>query len=268
VVAVGGHDTASAVASIPARSSDFAFISSGTWSLVGLELEAPVLSEASRAADFTNELGIDGTVRYLKNVMGLWVLSESIRAWRAANSVPDHDLRPTGPPAHTTAGLRWQHRLDSRLAETDLPDISEWWNQLAPIAPHIASDPQIRVLASHLNQMAIDGVDVQATLTDAINDGPLPAEHTFGALAYRLERHRDKHTTETIPEGWPAIPTTLPRRPQHEHHSPSHHLIWGVSVSSGRGEAPPGWVPGDASVVALARGCGTVRGSWSTLVSV
>ncbi len=84
VVAVGGHDTASAVASIPAKGTDFAFISSGTWSLVGLELEQPVLTEASRAADFTNELGIDGTVRYLKNVMGLWVLSESIRTWRAA----------------------------------------------------------------------------------------------------------------------------------------------------------------------------------------
>jgi rhamnulokinase len=84
VVAVGGHDTASAVASIPASGTDFAFISSGTWSLVGLELEQPVLTEASRAADFTNELGIDGTVRYLKNVMGLWVLSESIRAWKAA----------------------------------------------------------------------------------------------------------------------------------------------------------------------------------------
>ena len=84
VVAVGGHDTASAVVSIPATNTDFAFVSSGTWSLVGLELEQPVLTEASRAADFTNELGIDGTVRYLKNVMGLWVLSESIRAWQAA----------------------------------------------------------------------------------------------------------------------------------------------------------------------------------------
>jgi rhamnulokinase len=84
VVAVGGHDTASAVASIPATNTDFAFISSGTWSLVGLELEEPVLTAASREADFTNELGIDGTVRYLKNVMGLWVLSESIRTWQAA----------------------------------------------------------------------------------------------------------------------------------------------------------------------------------------
>ena len=84
VVAVGGHDTASAVAAVPATTTDFAFISSGTWSLVGLELDEPVLTEASRAADFTNELGIDGTVRYLKNVMGLWVLSESIRTWQAA----------------------------------------------------------------------------------------------------------------------------------------------------------------------------------------
>jgi rhamnulokinase len=84
VVAVGGHDTASAVASIPATDTDFAFVSSGTWSLVGLELDAPVLTAESRAADFTNELGIDGTVRYLKNVMGLWVLSESMRTWNAA----------------------------------------------------------------------------------------------------------------------------------------------------------------------------------------
>lgn len=84
VIAVGGHDTASAVAAVPATSTDFAFISSGTWSLVGLELERPVLTGASRRADFTNELGIDGTVRYLKNVMGLWVLSESIRTWQAA----------------------------------------------------------------------------------------------------------------------------------------------------------------------------------------
>lgn len=81
VVTVGGHDTASAVVTIPAQSSDFAYISSGTWSLVGLELAQPVLTEASRQADFTNELGIDHTVRYLKNVMGLWVLTESQRQW-------------------------------------------------------------------------------------------------------------------------------------------------------------------------------------------
>jgi rhamnulokinase len=81
VVSVGGHDTASAVVTVPTTTDNFAYISSGTWSLVGLELDAPVLTPASRQLNFTNELGLDGTVRYLKNVMGLWVFSESIRTW-------------------------------------------------------------------------------------------------------------------------------------------------------------------------------------------
>ncbi|HWC82953.1 MAG TPA: rhamnulokinase family protein [Pseudonocardiaceae bacterium] len=83
LVAVASHDTASAVAAVPATGGDFAYISSGTWSLVGLELDAPVLSEASRAANFTNEAGIDGTVRYLRNVSGLWLLQECQRHWEA-----------------------------------------------------------------------------------------------------------------------------------------------------------------------------------------
>lgn len=81
VTTVGSHDTASAVVAIPASGSDFAYISSGTWSLVGVELERPVLSEASRLAGFTNEGGVDGRVRYLHNVMGLWLLSECVRDW-------------------------------------------------------------------------------------------------------------------------------------------------------------------------------------------
>ena len=81
VIAVGSHDTASAIVAVPAGDESFAYISSGTWSLVGLELETPVLTEAARLADFTNEGGVDGTVRFLKNVMGLWVLSESLRTW-------------------------------------------------------------------------------------------------------------------------------------------------------------------------------------------
>ncbi len=81
VVSVGGHDTASAVVTVPTTTDNFAYVSSGTWSLVGLELDAPVLTEESRRLNFTNELGVDGTVRYLKNVMGLWVLSESVRQW-------------------------------------------------------------------------------------------------------------------------------------------------------------------------------------------
>lgn len=81
VTAIGSHDTASAVAAVPAAGERFAYICTGTWSLAGLELDAPVLTEESRAANFTNELGLDGTVRYLRNIMGLWLLQECQRAW-------------------------------------------------------------------------------------------------------------------------------------------------------------------------------------------
>jgi rhamnulokinase len=83
VVAVGSHDTASAVVGVPMQGDRAAYISLGTWGLVGVELTDPVLTEASREANFTNELGVDGRIRYLRNVMGLWLLQESMRAWGA-----------------------------------------------------------------------------------------------------------------------------------------------------------------------------------------
>ena len=89
VIAVGSHDTASAVVAVPAQGHSFAYISCGTWSLVGVELDQPVLTEASRAANFTNETGVDGTIRYLRNVMGLWLLQESVRTWTAAGQPSD-----------------------------------------------------------------------------------------------------------------------------------------------------------------------------------
>ena len=89
VVAVGSHDTASAVIGVPAQGRDFAYISCGTWSLVGMELDQPVLTEASRVANFTNEAGVDGTIRYLRNVTGLWLLQESVRAWADAGQAAD-----------------------------------------------------------------------------------------------------------------------------------------------------------------------------------
>jgi len=81
VVAVASHDTASAVAAVPAAGPSFAYISCGTWSLVGVELDRPVLSPQSLAANFTNEIGVDGTVRYLCNITGLWLLQECQREW-------------------------------------------------------------------------------------------------------------------------------------------------------------------------------------------
>jgi rhamnulokinase len=93
VTTVGSHDTASAIVAIPASGPDFAYISCGTWSLVGVELERPVLTESSRLAGFTNEGGVDGRVRYLHNVMGLWLLSECVREWeRDGTSITVQEL--------------------------------------------------------------------------------------------------------------------------------------------------------------------------------
>jgi rhamnulokinase len=106
VIAVGSHDTASAVVGVPAEpGSSFAYISSGTWSLVGVELEKPVLTDAAREANFTNEGGVDGTIRFLRNVTGLWVLSETMATWAAQGRPEDlrgvlaeaSAVRPFGP---------------------------------------------------------------------------------------------------------------------------------------------------------------------------
>lgn len=83
VIAVGSHDTASAIVATPLSSPNSAYISCGTWGLVGVELTEPVLTDAAREANFTHELGVDGRFRFLHNVTGLWLLSETLRAWEA-----------------------------------------------------------------------------------------------------------------------------------------------------------------------------------------
>jgi rhamnulokinase len=89
VIAVGSHDTASAVVAVPmADPSVAAYISCGTWGLVGVELEAPIVTDAARDAGFTNAGGVDGRVRFLHNVTGLWLLSEAVRAWEAEDGAP------------------------------------------------------------------------------------------------------------------------------------------------------------------------------------
>ncbi|WP_340013219.1 rhamnulokinase family protein [Paenibacillus sp. FSL K6-1318] len=91
VVSVGSHDTASALAAIPAMDSDFAFISCGTWSLMGVERDTPVLDNRSRALGFTNEGTVNGKVRTLKNRSGLWLLQECKRQWERENQFFTHE---------------------------------------------------------------------------------------------------------------------------------------------------------------------------------
>src|SRR3954447_12554103 len=108
VHAVAGHDTASAFAAAPLRGPGAAVLSSGTWSLLGLELDAPVLNPEAAAYNLTNERGVDGTTRLLRNVMGLWLVQECRREWRDAHDYDElarlaSEARggapPFGPPA-------------------------------------------------------------------------------------------------------------------------------------------------------------------------
>ena len=103
---------------MPAENEHFAYISCGTWGLVGVELDGPVLTEEGRAANFTNERGVDGTVRFLRNVMGLWLLQECLRDWEARGIDIDLDALlaaaarlPAGGPSSTSTG-----RLPARRA--------------------------------------------------------------------------------------------------------------------------------------------------------
>jgi rhamnulokinase len=81
VIAPASHDTGSAVAAVPARGDSWAYISSGTWSLMGVELERPLINDQALRYNFTNEGGVGGTIRFLKNIMGLWLVQECRRAW-------------------------------------------------------------------------------------------------------------------------------------------------------------------------------------------
>lgn len=136
VVAVGSHDTASAVVAVPMRAESAAYISCGTWGLVGVELEQPVTTDAARDANFTNERGVDGRVRFLHNVMGLWLLSESVRWWeRDGDRIDLSELLAAA--ASVTAPVAVFDADDPRfLAPGDLPGrIAEWCAERGVAAP-------------------------------------------------------------------------------------------------------------------------------------
>ncbi len=123
VLAVAGHDTASAFAAAPiAGEGQAAILSSGTWSLLGLELDEPVLGGAALEFNLTNERGIDGTTRLLRNVMGLWLLQECRRAWAAGpEAAPTYaELAELAAAADPEVAL-FDPDLDELLAPADMP---------------------------------------------------------------------------------------------------------------------------------------------------
>ena len=169
LIAVGSHDTASAVVAVPADGPDFAYISSGTWSLVGMELPSPVLSDASREANFTNEAGIDGTIRYLRNVTGLWLLQECVRHW----GTPDLELLLA--QAATEPGLRFAIDADDPvfLPPGDMPGrIASWLSSRglpAPASPAQAIRCVLDSLALAYRRALLDAQSLSGRHADVVH---------------------------------------------------------------------------------------------------
>ena len=140
VFTVGSHDTASAVAAVPAvRNENWCFVSSGTWSLMGVELDAPLINEASLEANYTNEVGVANTIRFLKNIPGLWVLQECRRAWTRQGL----DFTYAELMAHATAADPCATLLDLNLfvAPGDYPkQIAEYAKQTGQQIPREPGD--------------------------------------------------------------------------------------------------------------------------------
>ena len=205
VVAVGSHDTASAVAGVPAQAGSFAYISSGTWSLVGTELSAPVLSEEARAANFTNELGVDGTVRFLANIMGMWVQQECLREWASLGDITSGAGGRVDWPlldAQTEAAQPVRYLLDMSSPELMAPGgMVERVRSLWIPGPGVSSSPSVDDESSSADEAGVrvgdpkaSGVDPseRATVLRAITDSL--------ALAYRRAIRRIFELSGTRPE--------------------------------------------------------------------
>jgi len=165
VTAVGSHDTASAVLAVPALTTDFAYISCGTWGLVGVELEAPELSEAGRLANFTNEGGVDGTVRYLHNVMGLWLLSESVRQWERGGASISLPTLLAAAAAVTEPVAVFDANDPRFLAPGDMPArIAEWCRENGAAVPGSQAE-FVRSIVESLASAFVDAVRTAASLS-------------------------------------------------------------------------------------------------------
>lgn len=165
VVSVGSHDTASAVAAIPMRSERAAYISCGTWGLVGVEVASAVVGVEAREANFTNEVGTDGRIRFLRNVMGMWLLSESVRQFeRDGQSVELATLlaqaadMPASPAVFDTDDPRF-------LPPGDMPArIAQWYTEHGLPAPQ-SSAAMVRAIVESIAAAFATAARTAAELT-------------------------------------------------------------------------------------------------------
>lgn len=159
VIAAGAHDTASAVVAVPMEAESAAFISCGTWGLVGVELARPELGVAAREAGFTNEAGVDGRTLLMHNVMGLWVLTEAVRSWeRSGDRIQLAGLLAAAADVRSEVPV--VDLNDSRfLAPGDMPArIAQWCTERGLAAP-VGLPAITRCIIESLAQAFADAVE-------------------------------------------------------------------------------------------------------------
>jgi rhamnulokinase len=176
VIASAAHDTASAVAAVPTDREDSIYLSSGTWSLMGIEVAEPIINDKSLAYNFTNEGGVAGTFRFLKNIMGLWLVQECRREWaRLGRSFTYEDLTCLAAEASPFGPL--VSLGDSRfLPPGDMPArIQRYCQDTGQVVPQ--SEGQI--IRAALESLALE-YRLVAERLDELAGRRLPTLHIFG----------------------------------------------------------------------------------------
>ena len=181
VVAVGSHDTASAIVAVPLKNRGDVYISSGTWSLVGQELDAPVVTEESAAANFTNEGGVDSRVRFLKNVSGLWLLTESMREWARADAAAQRrseDLQELlATAAEVTGPVPVFDAEDARFTPPgDMPGRITAWCEEHGVTPPATRAEFVRSIMASLVEAYASTIETAQRLSGV----PASAVHVVG----------------------------------------------------------------------------------------
>jgi rhamnulokinase len=171
VYATASHDTASAVAAIPAESGHWCYISSGTWSLMGVELDHPIIDDRSLAHNFTNEAGVQGTTRLLKNIAGLWLVQECRRAW----ALEGHDYSYEELTAMASDAPVYAGHIDpdAFLEAGDMPErIARWCrshSQPVPEGPAAMTRAILQSLATRYRQVLEILESLTGTTIDVIH---------------------------------------------------------------------------------------------------
>jgi rhamnulokinase len=179
VASTASHDTASAVAAIPMHDERSAYISCGTWGLVGVELSQPVTTEASRVANFTNEVGADGRIRFLHNVMGLWLLSETLRQYERNGQSFDLTVLLEQAAAQPAPAEVFDANDPRFLPPGDMPNrIVQWYRERDLPAP----DGPVAMVRTILESLAAAFAAAVGTAAD-LSGIPVRTVHIVGGGA-------------------------------------------------------------------------------------